>query len=60
MPCDWSPWRCPKCGANLLTDGKVVVCSFVGGPKTPSCDYGVSVRVTIEQYQATRDEQEAE
>lgn len=35
----WSGRRCPKCQAELLTDGELDVCSLIG------CDYGVHENV---------------
>lgn len=33
--------RCPKCNGSLLSDGKFVWCSCIGGFEERTCDYGI-------------------
>ena len=33
--------RCPRCGCSLISDGKLVWCSFVGGDGQKACSYGI-------------------
>ena len=33
--------RCPRCGCSLISDGKHVWCSFVGGGGQAACTYGL-------------------
>jgi hypothetical protein len=33
--------RCPRCGCSLISDGKHVWCSFVGGGGEKACAYGL-------------------
>lgn len=33
--------RCPRCGCSLVSDGKHVWCSFVGGDGQKACSYGL-------------------
>ena len=46
--------RCPRCGASVNTDGKVVWCSFVGSQRNniAACSYGIDDRITIEQHES--------
>ena len=49
--------RCPDCGAELLTDGKWLWCSYI------PCRYGMVEPVTVEEYTAAiaaRKEKEAQ
>ena len=51
-------YRCPRCGSSLLTNGRTVWCSFVGGRtkrgSIPGCTYGldVVVRLLADDYPA--------
>jgi len=44
--------KCPKCGSTLLSNGKRLWCSFVGGVihdgVVKSCDYGVYEKVEVQ------------
>lgn len=48
---DFNGERCPRCSSPLLTDGKRVWCSFVGGRRlnsetaTPACTYGIDTAI---------------
>lgn len=33
--------RCPRCGCSLVSDGKLVWCSFLGGDGQKACSYGL-------------------
>lgn len=33
--------RCPRCGSTLITNGRVVWCTFVGGGTERPCTYGI-------------------
>ena len=46
----FSGLRCPKCGADLLVQGKVIWCSLVPGDTTPGCDWGIAKRETLADY----------
>lgn len=41
----WTDRKCPRCGSTLLTDGRSLWCSFVGGGGERACSYGVDERV---------------
>lgn len=44
--------HCPKCGAQVLTNGRYVWCSNVGGyGDGPGCSYGLQEGVTVEQHE---------
>lgn len=40
--CFWIENRCPRCGCQLVSDGKHVWCSFVGGDGQKACSYGLN------------------
>ena len=47
--CFWVPSpKCPRCGSTLVSNGRNVWCSFVGGAGEPACAYGLDTSVTIE------------
>ncbi len=48
----WTLHKCPKCGSPLLTNDRGVWCSFVGGGSIPACDYGITVAVSVESWNA--------
>ena len=33
--------RCPLCGSTLISNGRHIWCSFVGGAGVPGCTYGI-------------------
>lgn len=39
--------RCPRCGCTLITDGKQMWCTFVGGGNERPCTYGIDSRVPL-------------
>ena len=45
--CWFSEHKCPKCGSTLISNGRNLWCSFIGGGKDKACDYGIAVRVTL-------------
>lgn len=47
--CFWVPSpKCPRCGSTLVSNGRDVWCSFVGGHGEKACSYGLDTSVTIE------------
>lgn len=39
--------RCPRCGSTLITDGKRMWCTFIGGPTDTACIYGLDSPVPV-------------
>lgn len=54
----WAPLdmkKCPRCGCQVLTNGSVVWCSFVGGRNEKACAYGIDDRVSVEDHRGRTD-----
>lgn len=48
--CWFSDRKCPQCGSTLITNGRGVWCSFIGGDNVKACDYGIKERITVADW----------